>query len=90
MEKKSSGTRYFKKPAEINRRSERSEQCLVTECFFNLFLEVSHKLEQLEFKLEKIIGIQKHAGQVRKRTIWALEYTFVSQKLAKAHTIGRV
>ena len=30
----------------------------VTECFFNLFLEVSHNsLEQLEFKLEKIIGI---------------------------------
>ena len=33
---------------------------LVTECFFNLFLEGSHvsnKLEQLEFKLEKNIGI---------------------------------
>ena len=30
-----------------------------TECFFNLFLEVSqiNKLQQLEFKLEKIIGI---------------------------------
>ena len=26
----------------INSNSERSEQCLVTECFFNLFLEVSH------------------------------------------------
>ena len=25
-----------------------------------------NKLEQLEFKLEKIIGIQKHAGKVRK------------------------
>jgi hypothetical protein len=39
--------------------SERSEQILVTVCLFNLFLEVSHinKLEQLEFKLEKIIGI---------------------------------
>ena len=38
---------------------ERSEQFLLTECFFNLFLEVfiSNKLEQLEFKLEKIIGI---------------------------------
>ena len=45
---------------------------LVTECFFNLFLEVSHtyyKSEQLEFKLEKIIGILKHAGTVRKRTL---------------------
>ena len=29
-----------------------SEQCLVIECFFNLFLEYN-KLEQLEFKLEK-------------------------------------
>ena len=32
--------------------SEKSEQFLVTECFF-----VSKRLEQLEFKLEKIIGI---------------------------------
>ena len=31
----------------------RSEQFLVTECFFNL----SDKSEQLEFKLEKNIGI---------------------------------
>ncbi len=34
-----------------------------------LFLEVSHitnELEQLEFNLEKIIGIEKHAGKVRK------------------------
>ena len=27
---------------------------------------MSNKLEQLEFILEKIIGIQKHAGKVRK------------------------
>ena len=35
--------------------SERSERCLVTECVFNLFLEVSrsNKLEQLGLKLEK-------------------------------------
>ena len=46
--------------------SERSEQFLVTELFFNLFLEVSNKLERLEFKLEKIIRIYKHAGKVRK------------------------
>ena len=26
----------------------------------------SNKLEQLEFKLEKIVGIWKHAGKVRK------------------------
>ena len=28
---------------------------------------MSNELEQLEFKLEKIIGIQKHAGKVRKK-----------------------
>ena len=27
---------------------------------------ISDELEQLEFKLEKIIGIRKHAGKVRK------------------------
>ena len=27
----------------------------------------SNKLGQLEFKLEKIIGIEKHAGKVRKQ-----------------------
>ena len=27
---------------------------------------IANKLEQLEFKLEKIIGIQKHAGKFRK------------------------
>ena len=44
-----------------------ANQTLVTECFFNLFLEVSHtKLEQLEFKFEKNVGIQKQAGKVRK------------------------
>ena len=40
----------------IYSNSERSEQFLVTECFFNLFLR-PNKLEQLEFKLEKFIGI---------------------------------
>ena len=49
----------FCKYSEITRtiysNSERSEQFLVTECFFNLFLEVMYKSEQLEFKLEKKI-----------------------------------
>ena len=43
------------------------------ECFFNLFLEVSHisnKLEHLEFKLEKNIGILKHAGKDGKDCIY--------------------
>ena len=29
-------------------------------------LFLTNKLEQLQFKLEKIIGIEKHAGKVRK------------------------
>ena len=34
---------------------------------------ISNKLEQLEFKLEKNIGIYKHAGKVRKDTIHYLK-----------------
>ena len=52
--------KHFEITRTICSNCERSEQFLVTECFFNLFLKVSHiynKLEQLEFKLEKIIGI---------------------------------
>ena len=44
---------------DIYSNSARSEQLLVTECFLTCscrFL-ISNKLEQLEFKLEKIIGI---------------------------------
>jgi hypothetical protein len=55
--------REFAKFLEITRtiysNSERSEQVLVTECFLTCpwrFLR-SNKLEQLEFKLEKIIAI---------------------------------
>ena len=40
---------------------------------------LSNKLEQLEFKLEKDIGIQKHAGKVRKGFI--LQFTNSSIKL---------
>ena len=40
----------------IYSKSERSEQFLVTDCFFNSFLR-SNKLEQIEFKLDKNIGI---------------------------------
>ena len=58
----------------IYSNSERSEQFLVTECFLTCswrFL-TSYKLEQLEFKLEKIIGIQKHAGKVGKINLLTL------------------
>ena len=34
----------------------------------------SNELEQLELKLEKIIGIEKHAGKVRKCSIHESEY----------------
>ena len=40
---------------ELYSYSERSEQFLVTEC--SLTCSWTNKLEQLEFKLEKIIGI---------------------------------
>ena len=33
---------------------------------------MSDKLEQLEYTLEKIIGIQKHAGKVRKICVYVL------------------
>ena len=49
--------------------SEWSKQFLVTECFIITFFWrflISNKLEQLEFKWEKIGGIEKHAGKVRK------------------------
>ena len=48
-----------------------SEQFLVTECFLicsQRFL-ISNKLEQLEFKLKKTFGIQKHARKFRKSTV---------------------
>ena len=49
---------------------QRSEQFSVTECFLTCswrFL-TSIKLEQSYFKLEKIIGTEKQAGKVRKKT----------------------
>ena len=36
----------------IYSNSERSEQFLVTECFFNLFLFISNEVEQLEFQFD--------------------------------------
>ena len=52
----------------IYSNSERSEQFLVTECFFNLFLEVSQlwKIRTIIIQIGKIIGIKKSAGKVRK------------------------
>ena len=47
----------FEITSTICSNSERSEQFLVTECFFNSFLRFlrSNRLEQFEFKLEKKI-----------------------------------
>ena len=55
--------------------SERSEQVLVAECFFCSwrFLR-SNKLEQLEFKLEKFIGISKSERKVRKKKFVRLKH----------------
>ena len=53
---------FFEITGAICSNSERSDQIW--------FLEVSYlrsnRLEQLKFQWEKIIGIQKHAGKVRK------------------------
>ena len=43
----------------------------------------SNKLEQLECKLEKIIGIQKHAGKVRKRFFQKKSWFFFLHALKK-------
>ena len=46
-----------------------SEQCLKQNAFLTcslMFLR-SNTLEQFKFKLEKITGIQKHAGKVKKK-----------------------
>ena len=48
--------KFFEITRTIYSNSERSEQFMVTECFFNLFLLTPNKLEQSEFKMEKIIG----------------------------------
>ena len=60
--------KFFEITRTIYLNSERLEQCLVTEYFFLncswRFLR-SNKIEQLEFKLEKSIGIEKHAGKVK-------------------------
>ena len=55
----------------IYSNSGRSEQFLVTECFFNLFLEVSQilKIITIRIQIRIQIGIQKLAGKVRK-LIW--------------------
>ena len=49
-------------------KAERSDQFFVTECFYNLFLEVSDVslIKIIIIQVGKNIGIQKHAGKVRK------------------------
>ena len=49
--------KFFDITRTIYSNSERPEQFLVTECFFNWRFLTSYKLEQLEFKLEKNIWI---------------------------------
>ena len=58
----------FEITSTIYSNNKRSEQYLKQNAFFTCswrFL-ISNKLEQLKFKLDKIIGIKKHAGKVRK------------------------
>ena len=58
--------KFFEITRTICWNGETSEQFWVTECFFNLFLEVSQTKYELEFKFEKIVGIYKDAGKIRK------------------------
>ena len=56
-------------PRTIYSNSERSEQFLLTECFFNLLVPGSFS-DQINYNNQnsnwkKNIGIQKHAGKVR-------------------------
>ena len=56
------------------RISERSEQYFVTECFLTCswrFL-IQNKLEQLELKLEKIIGIQRYVRKMQKTVFYTI------------------
>ena len=48
-----------------------------------------HKLEQLELKLEKFIGIQKHAGKVRKLYISNLD-KFLQEQGRKGNIVKYV
>ena len=51
---------YFEITRTIHSKSERSEQFLVTDCFLTCswrFL-ISNKLQQLEFKLENLLGFR--------------------------------
>ena len=57
----------------IYSNSERSKQFLVREYFFNLFLEagliISNELEQLGFKLEKLLGLRNIQEKLEKEEI---------------------
>ena len=63
--------RYLMTFRTIYSSSERSEQFLVTECFFNFCCSFprSKKIEQLQLRMEKIIGNQKSAGKVKKQYV---------------------
>ena len=62
--------------AKFLRSLQRSEQFLVTKCFFNLLLEVSHiyNIRTIRIQIGKKFGIEKHVEKVRKRTMWSFLY----------------
>ena len=49
---------------------------------------MSNKLEQFEFKLEKIIGIEKHAGKVRKLFIISFSKQAVNYSILFENSVG--
>ena len=64
----------------IYSNSERSEQFLVKQCFFNLLLEVSHIIRTIQIQIGKIIGIHKHAGKVRKGKTFIYKHRIIRKR----------
>ena len=54
----------------------RNPQNYFYQCVPGGFSYLSNKLEQFNIKLEKIIGIEKHAGKIRKTFLVQLKQSF--------------
>ena len=65
---------------------------LLKSWFYHALMEkkTSRKLECLNIVVSPLPTKKLIDVNVRKKTVWALKYTFLRQKPAEAHTIGRV
>ena len=87
--------KFFEITITIYSNSERSEQFLLTNAFLSCcwrFLR-SNELEKLEFKLEKIIGIEI-CRKVRKCTMYIpdnrpIQKSYISSPLSQLQTLGK-